>query len=92
MSAGLNSNTSYRSLSTIIDIRVQCPLLSIITQRFIITVEWTLNIIAAHNDTHYLVFNADITYISSKYGSYIIGCIAVYLTFIAPCIIVIAEE
>jgi len=25
-----------------------------------------------------LVFNAEITYISSKYGSYIIGCIAVY--------------
>jgi hypothetical protein len=26
----------------------------------------------------FLVFNAEITYISSKHGSYIIGCIAVY--------------
>jgi hypothetical protein len=25
-----------------------------------------------------VVFNAEITYISSKYGSYIIGCIAAY--------------
>ena len=39
-----------------------------------------------------LVFNADITCISGKYGSYIIGCIAGYLTFIGPCIIVMAEE
>jgi hypothetical protein len=62
---------------TVIDIPVQRSLLSIITQKFIISVEWTLNIIASYNDRTSLVFNIEFTYVSSKYGSCIIGCIAV---------------
>jgi len=33
---------------------------------------------ASYNDGMFLVFNAEFTYISSKYGSYVIGCNAVY--------------
>jgi len=53
ISVGITSITSYRSVSTIIDIPDQCPLLSIITQKLIISVEWTLNIMAVCNDAHF---------------------------------------
>jgi hypothetical protein len=78
MSIEITSKTSYRSVLTIIDIPVQLPLLSIITQIFVISVEWTLNIMASYNDRTSLVYNVEFTYVSSKYGSCIIGCTAVF--------------
>lgn len=77
MSVGLNSNTSYRSVSTIIDISDRCPLLSIITHKLFLLSEPWIKWRPKMTPTS-LVFNADIVYISNKYCSYIVGYIAVY--------------